>query len=55
MSEFIYYIYYRPGFKICKPDAVSKHLGKEKSEINTHFFDKEELLDSENNDVGKGE
>ena len=55
MSEFIYHIHYRPGFKIGKPDGLSRRLGKEKSEMDGHLFNKEQLLDRENNNVRKAE
>ena len=51
MSEFIYHIHYRPGFKIGKPDGLSRHLGKEKSAMDAHIVNEWQLLDLENNDV----
>ena len=50
MSEFIYHIHYRPGFKMGKPDGLSRHSGQEKSGMDTNFFDKGQLLDLENDD-----
>ena len=55
MSEFIYHIHYRPGFKMGKPDGLSRRSGQEKSGIDTHFFDEEQLLDLENDNVGEKE
>ena len=39
MSEFIYYIHYRPGFKMGKPDGLSRRSGEEKCRMDVHFFD----------------
>ena len=55
MSEFIYYIQYRPGFQIRKPDCLSRGSVEEKSAINVHFFDTGQLLDLENENVGEEE
>ena len=55
MSEFIYHIHYRPGFKIGKPDGLSRHSGEEKSGMDPHLFDEGQLLDFENDNVGKEE
>ena len=55
MSEFFYHIHYRPGFKIGKPDGLSRRSGEEKSGMNTHLFDEGQLLDLENDDVGEEE
>ena len=38
-----------------KPDGLSRRSGKEKSAMDTHFFDKGQLLDLENDDVGEEE
>ena len=35
-----------------KPDALSRHSGKEKSRMDTYFFDEGQLLDLENDDIG---
>ena len=51
MSEFIYHIHCRPGFKIGKPDGLSRHAGEEKSGMDTHFFDEGQFLDLENDDA----
>ena len=53
MSEFIYPIYYRPGFKKGKPDGLSRRSGEQKSAMDTHFFNKGQLLDLEKDDIGK--
>ena len=55
ISEFIYHIYYIPGFKIDKPDGLSRRLGEEQSGMGAHFFDEGQLLDLENDDVGEEE
>ena len=51
MSEFIYHIHYRPGFKMGKPDGLSRRSEEEKSGMDGHFFDEGQLLDLENDDV----
>ena len=51
MSEFTYYMHYGPGFKIGKPDGISRHLGVAKSGMYAHFFDEGQLLELENDDV----
>ena len=51
MSEFIYHIHYRPGFKIGKANGLSECLGEEKSAIDTDFFDEGQLLDLKNNNI----
>ena len=51
MSEFIYHIHYRPGFKIGKPNGLSRRSGEAKSEMKADFFNEGQLLDFENNDV----
>ena len=55
MSEFIYHVHYRPGFKMGKPDGLSRHSGEEKSGMDAHVFDEGQLLDLENDDVGEEE
>ena len=55
MSEFIYYIHYRPRFKMGKPDGLSRRSREEKSEMDGNFFNEGQLLDLENDDVGKEE
>ena len=55
MSEFIYHIYYRPGFKIGKPDGLSRRSGEEKCGMDIHFFNEGQLLDLEHDDVGEEE
>ena len=55
MPEFFYHIHYRPGFKMGKPDGLSRRLGEEKSGMNAHFFDEGELMDLKNNNVGEEE
>ena len=55
MSEFIYHIHYRPGFKIGKPDSVFRHSGEDKSAMESYVFDEGQLLDLENDDVGEKE
>ena len=53
MSEFIYNIHYRPGFKMGKPDGLSRGSGEEKSGMDVHFFDEGQLLDLEYDNVGE--
>ena len=55
MPESIYYILYRSRFYTGKPDCLSRHSGKENSQLNVHFFDEGHLIHSENNDVGEEE
>ena len=55
MSEFINYIYYRPGLKMGKPDGQFRPLGEEKSGIDTYHFDKGQLLNLHNDDIGEEE
>ena len=55
MSKFIYLTHYRPGFKMGKPDGLSRRSGEEKSGTDSHFFDEGQLLDLENDDVGEEE
>ena len=55
MPEFIYHIHYRPGFKIGKPDGLSRRLGEEKFGMDAHFFDEGQLLNLKNNNVREEE
>ena len=55
MSEFFYHIHYRPGFKMGKPDGLSRHSGEEKCRMDAHFLDEGQLLDLKNDDVGEEE
>ena len=55
MSEFIYHIHYRPGFKMGKPDGPSGHSDKEKSGMDEHFFNDGQLLDLDNDHVKEEE
>ena len=55
MSEFIYHIHYRPGYKICKSDGLSRPAEEEKSGMDAHFFDERQLLDLENDNIGEEE
>ena len=55
MSELIYYIYYRHGFKMGKRDGLSRRLRKEKLGINGHFFNRGQLLNLQNNNVEEEE
>ena len=55
ISEFIFHIHYRPGFKMAKPDGLSRHSGEEKSGMDSYFFDEGQLLDLKNNDVREEE
>ena len=55
MLEFTYHIHYRPGFKIGKPDGLSKRSEEDKSGMDTYFFDEGQLLDFKNDDVGEKE
>ena len=36
---------------MCKPDGLSRRSGKEKSGMDANFFNEEQLLDLENNDI----
>ena len=38
-----------------KPDGLSRHSGEEKSGMDPHLFDEGQLLDFENDNVGKEE
>ena len=53
MSKFIYYIYYKCGFKTGKPDGLLRLSGEEKSAMDVHFFDERQLLDHVNDNVGE--
>ena len=53
MSKFIHHIYYRPGFKVGKPESLSRHSGEEKLGIDAQVFDEGQWLDHENDDRGK--
>ena len=44
MSEFIYHIHYRPGFKMGKPDGLSRRSGEEKSGMDAHFLDRKSVV-----------
>ena len=55
MSKFIYHIHYRSGFKMSKPDGLSRHSEEEKSTMDAHIFDEGQLLDLENDNVGEKE
>ena len=55
MFEFVYHIYYRPGFKMGKLHGLSRRSEAEKSGMDAYLFDKGQLLDLENNDVGGDE
>ena len=55
MFEFISHIYYRPGFKIVKPDGLSRHSEEEKCGMDTHFFNEEQLLDLKNDNIEEKE
>ena len=55
MSEFIYHIHYRPGFKMGKPDGLSRRSGEEKCGMDAHCFDEGQLLGLENDDAGEEE
>ena len=54
-GEFIYHIHYRPGFKIGKPDGLSRRSREEKSGTDANFFDAGQLLDLENDNAGEEE
>ena len=51
MSKFIYHIHCRPGFKMGKPEGLSRRSGEEKSGMDPHVFDEGQLLNLENDDV----
>ena len=51
MSEFIYHIYYRLGFKMGKPHGLFRFSGEEKSRIDGTLFKEEQLMDLENDNV----
>ena len=53
MSHFIYHILYRPGFKMGKPDDLSRGSEEEKSGMDAYFFDEGQLVKLENHDVGE--
>ena len=53
MSELIYHIHYRLGFKMGKPDGLSRRSVQEKSGMDVYFSDEGQLLDLENEDVGE--
>lgn len=55
MSDFIYYIYYRPGFKIGKPKGLSSCSEEVKSGMEGHFLNIGKLMEIENDDVGEEE
>ena len=55
MFEYIYDIHYRLGFNIGKLDGLFRPSEAEKSGMDAYFFDEGQLLDFENNDVGKEE
>ena len=55
MSEFNYYIYYRPAFKMLKPDGLFRSSAEETSGMDAHFFNERQLLDLENDDSGEEE
>ena len=55
MSEFIDHIHDRLKYEIGKPDALFRHLGKEKSRIDKHYFDEGQLLDLHRDEVGEKE
>ena len=55
MSKFSCHIHYRPEFKTDKPDGLFRLSGEEKSGMDTHFFDEEQWLDLENDEVGEEE
>ena len=55
MSEFIKHMHYRLGFKMGKPDGLSRHWGEEKSPVDAHFFNERQLRDLKYDDVGEDE
>ena len=55
MSGFIYHIHYRHEFKMGKPDGLSRRSGEPKFGMDTHFFDKAQLLELENDDAREEE
>ena len=55
MSEVICHIYYTPGFKMGKPNGLSRCWVEEKSGMDARFFDEGLLLDLENDDIGEEE
>ena len=55
MSEFIYHIHYRPGFKMGQPDGLSGYLKEVKSRMDAHFFHEAQLLAIENDNIGEEE
>ena len=54
MSKFIYDIYYSPGFKLGKPNGLSRHLREKKSGMDKDFFGEGELLDLKKENIGVG-
>ena len=55
MSKVIYNIYYWPKCNIGKPHGLARHAAEETSGIDTHFYNKVQLLDSDKDDLGKEE
>ena len=55
MFEFIYYIHYRYGLQIDKPDGLSRYSKKAKSDINIYFFSAGQLTDLGHQDVEEEE
>ena len=55
MSEFIYYIHYRPGYKMAELDGLSSSLGEQRSEMDAYSFDNGQLMYLKNNDIGEAE
>ena len=40
---------------MCKSSGLSRRLGEEQSRIDAHFFDEEQLLDVQIEDIGEEE
>ena len=53
MCEFIYHTHYRIGFKMDKPDGLSRRSEEQKSGKDINFFNQEQLLDLENDEVAE--
>ena len=50
MSDFHYYMYYRPGTKMGKVDVLSRLSAQEESRMDAKFFEKGQLLKVEENE-----
>ena len=51
MYKFIYHIHYRLGFQISRENGQSTCSEKEKSGMDGHFVNKEQLMDLDNDNI----